>query len=118
MTKKIRYTVAGLFAGLINGLFGAGGGLILVPLYRRWHPECPRCAFACSVATVAPLCAVSLVLIQRHTPLNWLPAIPYLIGGAVGGLFAGKTLRRFPILWLRRIFGIFLLYGGIRALLP
>ena len=38
-------------------------------------------------------------------------------GGAVGGLLAGKIFRRVPLVWVRRAFGLLLLYGGVRAVL-
>lgn len=44
-------------------------------------------------------------------------AWPYLLGGALGGLLSGKIFRRVPMVWLRRAFGLLILYGGIRAVL-
>ena len=116
--KNGYYLLAGALAGLVNGLFGAGGGLVLVPLYRRADPQHPRVAFATSVAVIAPLCAVSFLLMQARQPTDLAAAAPYLLGGALGGFCSGPALRRLPVLWLRRLFGLFLLYGGVRALLP
>ena len=118
MKQKLKYAVAGFAAGLVNGLFGAGGGLILVWLYRLWDPQHPRQAFACSVAVIAPLCALSFALIQLQSPVSLTPVYPYLIGGAVGGIFSGRALQRVSVVWLRRIFALFLIYGGLSALLP
>ena len=39
------------------------------------------------------------------------------MGGLAGGLLGGKLFRRVPGPWLRRIFGVFLVYGGVRYLL-
>ena len=36
MKDSYKYAVSGAAAGAANGLFGAGGGMILVPLLTRW----------------------------------------------------------------------------------
>ena len=42
-------------------------------------------------------------------------ALPYLLGGTVGGMFGGKLFKGVNMLWLRRGFAILILYAGIRA---
>ena len=43
-------------------------------------------------------------------------SVPYLIGGAIGGVLAGLFLKKLPTKWLHRILGIFILWGGYRLL--
>lgn len=59
MKRKTRYAVSGVLAGVVNGLFGGGGGMVLVPLLRRWCGLEERKAFATCVAVILPLCVVS-----------------------------------------------------------
>ena len=54
-----KFAVTGGLAGLCNGLFGAGGGLFLVPLLTQWAGLEQRKAFATSVAVILPLSLVS-----------------------------------------------------------
>ena len=116
LSDRVKYLITGGLAGLANGFFGTGGGLFLVPLFIGWlHMESRR-AFAASVAVILPLCAVSVWVCARQGNLNFAAAQPYLIGGALGGLLSGKLFRRLNMIWLRRIFGLFILYGGVRAL--
>ena len=42
---------------------------------------------------------------------------PYLLGGAVGGVIAGRIFQKMSMVWLRRVFGLLILYGGVRAVL-
>lgn len=107
--------LAGLAAGCVNGIFGAGGGMILVPLLQRVSGLSAEDVFPCSVSIILPICLVSLVA-GELTSLPWVDALPYLIGGAMGGVLAGHFGQRIPTLWLHRILGGMILWGGIRYL--
>ena len=117
MSERTKFLIVGGLAGLANGLFGAGGGLFLVPLLAGWCTLDRRAAFATSVAVILPLSAVSAAVYWLHGALDLAAALPYLIGGAAGGLIAGRVFRRVRLVWLRRVFGLFILYGGVRAVL-
>lgn len=109
--------VSGALAGLACGLFGGGGGMVLAPLLTRWcHVEEKR-VFANCVAVIFPLCALSAGVFLLRTGLDFGQALPYLAGGLVGGLAGGKLFPRVPGQWLRWVFALFLLYGGVRYLL-
>lgn len=115
--RKLKYLVTGGLAGLANGLFGAGGGLFLVPLLSGWAKLPRRRAFAASVGIILPLSVVSAVIYWFRGGLDLSGAWGYLLGGALGGLVSGKVFRRVPVSWLRRGFGLLIVYGGIRAML-
>ena len=117
MGKKAKYAITGALAGTANGLFGAGGGLFLVPLLSAWCGLEQRQAFATSVAVILPLSVVSAAVYWLHGGLDLGAALPYLVGGAVGGALAGRLFRRLDMVWLRRAFGLLILYGGVRAVL-
>ena len=102
---KLKYLAAGGLAGLANGLFGAGGGLFLVPLLSGWAKMPRRRAFAASVGIILPLSGVSAVFYWVRGGLEWSGAWGVLLGGALGGLVSGKVFRRVPVRWLRRGFG-------------
>lgn len=117
MKDSAKFAVTGALAGAANGFFGAGGGLFLVPLLAAWTKVSEREAFATSVAVILPLSAVSAVIYWLRGGLDFLTAWPYLIGGAVGGVIAGRVFQKIDMLWLRRAFGLLILYGGVRAVL-
>ena len=75
--------VTGALAGVANGLFGSGGGLFLVPLFTKWLGMEQRKAFATSVAVILPLSAVSLAVFVMKGGLDFMAALPYLIGGLI-----------------------------------
>ncbi len=117
MKIQIKYAIAGGLAGAANGLFGAGGGLFLVPLLIGWIGMEQKKAFATSVAIILPLSIVSYALFCLKGGNIWAEALPYLIGGVVGGLLSAKLFRKVSAVWLHRAFGILLLYGGVKAVL-
>ena len=116
MKKEGKYRLAGAAAGLVNGLFGGGGGMLLFPLLSRWAGLEERKAFASCVGIILPACAVSAAVCFFQGRLPLLQALPYLLGGALGGAVGGALYRKVPLLWLRRIFALFLLYGAARYL--
>ena len=86
MKISVKYAVTGALSGAANGFFGAGGGLFLVPLLISWCGMEQKRAFATSVAVIFPLCAVSAVIYWLKGGLPIAQAVPYLLGGAGGGV--------------------------------
>ena len=117
MNRIAKCLTAGALAGILNGLFGAGGGLILVPLLVGWIGIEEKSAFATSVAIILPLSVVSYLLFCLRGGNVWFDALPYLMGGILGGFLSAKLFRHVSATWLHRIFALLLLYGGIKAVL-
>ena len=114
--NAVRVAIAGAAAGFINGIFGAGGGMVLVPLLTRFSSLEEAQVFSASVSMILPVCLVSLAFSNPSDGLTWNTLVPYLIGGFAGGLIAGPLSKKIPTLWLHRILGILILWGGIRNL--
>ena len=115
---SLRYALSGGAAGLVNGFFGGGGGSVLVPLFTRIGGLNQRQAFATSVAVILPLCILSAAIYLFRSGLDWNTALPYLAGGTVGGWLGGKWFRGMNMIWLKRLFGVLLIYGGVRCFFP
>ena len=114
--KKLGITVAGLCAGAVNGLFGAGGGMVLVPLLTKLTDLEEQEVFPASVSIILPVCFVSLSMTLDIQSFDWIKSIPYLLGSGIGGLLAGLFGRRIPTHWLHRLLGVLILWGGVRYL--
>jgi uncharacterized membrane protein YfcA len=117
MRKTVRYALAGAAAGAANGLFGAGGGMVLVPLLTGWCHLEDRKAFSTSLVIILPLCLVSILVYWQHGACSLSVAWPYLAGGLLGGLAGGAVFRKMPTKLLHRALGLVLVYGGVRMLL-
>ena len=108
--------IAGAAAGAVAGLFGAGGGMVLVPLLTLFTGISDDQIFPTSVSIILPICIVILVSRVREIPGNFTQALPYLLGSIPGGILAGITGNRIPTKWLHRALGMLILWGGIRYL--
>lgn len=108
--------LAGVGAGAVNGMFGAGGGMVLVPLLCLLTNLEEDEVFPASVGIILPVCFVSLGFTLRPNTMVWRTAVPYLIGSAVGGILAGFLGKKIPTKWLHRFLGIVILWGGVRYL--
>lgn len=115
MRKRIfsGMVLAGACAGAVNGLLGAGGGMLLVPMLSAFTSLEEDEIFPSSVAIIAPICVVSLLLTRN---IAWSASVPFLLGSALGGLLAGLWGKKIPTLWLHRGLGVLILWGGLRYL--
>lgn len=115
--SKARCAITGIFAGAANGFFGAGGGMFVIPLFTRWVKLDERETYASSVAVILPLCIVSAVVYIVRGGVDFMDALPYLIGGVAGGFVGGKLFKKIPTNVLRRAFALLLIVGGARSVL-
>ena len=115
--KKWGPWLCGAAAGIVNGLFGAGGGMVLIPLLRKFTSLEEKQVFASGVAVILPLSAVTLGMFFLKGGKIPSQGLPYIIGGALGGIGAGILLKKVKAKWLHRALGAFILYGGFRLLL-
>ena len=111
--KILGMVLAGACAGAVNGLLGAGGGMLLVPMLSAFTALEEDQIFPSSVAIIAPICLVSLLF---GRDIAWAASVPFLLGSAVGGLAAGLWGKKIPTAWLHRGLGILILWGGLRYL--
>ena len=116
MKRCIGAGISGFGAGILNGLFGAGGGMVLVPLMGKLTDLEERQRFPCAVAILFPVCIVSLLFSKDWGAFSLPQALPYLAGSLIGGICAGIWGKKIPVLWLHRALGILVLWGGIRYL--
>ena len=115
-TTKLRIIMAGTCAGAVNGLFGTGGGMVLVPLLTALTDIPEDSIFPSSVSIILPVCLISLLCSKNVDTLSFLTILPYLIGSTAGGVLCGIFGKRIPTKWLHRILGALILWGGVRYL--
>lgn len=110
--NTILLCAAAAISAAVNGIFGTGGGMVLVPLLGLLRTPKEQ-VFPVCVSIVLPFCLVSL-LMGGVFPMA--DAFVYLPGAVAGGLLAGKFGDKIPAKWLHRGLGALILIGGIRYL--
>ena len=81
----------GLLAGLMSGLFGVGGGTVIVPLLVLILGFDQRLAAGTSLAAIVPTATVGVISYAVHGSVAWIPAL-ILAAGAVVGAQVGTWL--------------------------
>ena len=114
--KWTRAAVTGTLCGLLNGLFGAGGGIAAVPLLRAGGLKQKK-AHATSLAVILPLAVVSAVSYLWSGAASFSEALPYLPGGFLGACAGALLMKKLSSNLLRRSFGALLIVAGVRLLL-
>lgn len=118
MRKKTwKSVLCGSLAGAVNGLFGAGGGMVLLPFLRRGKLAAGHACFATALAVMLPVSAVSFGVYALRGAVDLPAALPYCLGGIGGGLLAGLLCRRLPLKALQVALALLMLWGGARQFL-
>ena len=111
--KKWMIWPMGLAVGLLNGFFGAGGGMVGVPMLRVLGLETKQCHATC-IAIIAPLALASAWLYLKSGAFALSDAYIYLPAGLLGALLGGWLLPKLSSIWIRRIFGGLIIFAGAR----
>ena len=114
--KYVGIILAGISAGAVNGLFGAGGGMVLVPLLSLLTDLNDREIFTSSVCIILSFCLVSLALTYQSGIVTVDTILIYLLASAIGGLLSGVFGKKIPTILLHRLLGILIIWGGVQYL--
>ena len=105
----------GVICGLLNGLFGSGGGVAAVPLLEAAKLEAKE-SHATSVALIFVLSLATTISYFLGDKLDFTMAWSYIPYGLVGAIAGAVLLKKIPNSLLRRIFGVIILFAAFRIL--
>ncbi len=106
---------AGLAAGFLNGLLGAGGGIAVVLAVNKLFKEGTdkNTAFATALCVMLPVSLLSVALYSARGSMNvsgfGVFILPAVLGGALGGLLLG----RLKTVFLKKLFAALVVVSGI-----
>lgn len=112
--KMILCAVGGLTAGFFNGLFGSGGGTIIVPFLETFLKLDPKKSHATAILIIFGFTAVSLVFYGFSHALDVGLAVKVSAGGVVGGFVGAKLLGRLSNGAIHKLFGLFMIAAAVR----
>ena len=91
--------------------------MIVVPLLILLVKLADKNAFSSAISIILPLTIVSLVIYAKNGALDVKTALPYLLGGAGGGILAGLWFKKVSDRFLHIALGLLILFGGARLIL-
>lgn len=111
-----RGILAGVVVGLAGGLFGVGGGILLVPLLTGMFALSQHQAHGTSLAAIGATAAAGLVVYAAHGEVAWVTgaimAVTSMLCARLGARLAARTSRA----GLTRAFAVFLVLVAARLL--
>ena len=115
--KLMQTILVGLAAGFLSGLFGVGGGILIVPALVLVLGMTQRLAHGTSLAAVLPIAISGVVGFAVEDSIDW-PVAAALVIGAMGGAVIGThALQILSPTALARVFAVVLLLSAARLVL-
>ncbi|AMX03238.1 sulfite exporter TauE/SafE family protein [Microbulbifer thermotolerans] len=121
METLLIYLIVGAVAGTIAGLFGVGGGLIIVPalvlVYTALGIPAEILTHMAVATSLATIVITSLSSIRTHHlkgAVDWRVFLSMTPGILLGSWLGGVTAHLLPGAWLQLLIGIFALVIAVR----
>ncbi len=108
----MRLAVIATLAGAFSGLFGVGGGAIIVPLLILWMRYEEREATGTSLTAIPAIAAIGAAVQGVHGNVHVVDAL--IVGlPAIGGVVAGAALQqRVPVRVVSGAFAVLLIVSA------
>lgn len=110
--------LVGVGAGLLSGLFGVGGGILVVPALVMILKLDNRRASGTSLGAVLPIAVSSLLTYWGQDNVDWSMALFLAIGGVLGAVYGTKLIHVLPRRVLGYLFLTVLVITAIRLYVP
>ena len=104
----------GVAAGFFGGLFGVGGGLVMVPGMVLFMGLAQHRAHATSVAAIVAASAAAVTPLAVEGEVHWETAGLLLAGAVVGAYLGARFIDRLSPLWLARAFVLLVIVAALR----
>lgn len=116
-TLPIKLIGIGLIAGVINGLFGSGGGTLVVPALVFLIGLKDYKAHATAISVILPLTIISTIIYLKNNMIEFDIALIVALGGIFGSFIGAKLLKKVPTKILRKIFGTIIVITALRMII-
>ncbi|MCB0918583.1 MAG: sulfite exporter TauE/SafE family protein [Actinobacteria bacterium] len=108
----------GVLGGLLSGMFGVGGGIVMVPLLVIWLGLDQRRAIATSLVAIVPIAIAGMIGYAFGSNVDWRAGLILGIGGIIGGQLGVWLLHRIPVRVVQVLFAAVLVYSAWRLVFP
>lgn len=110
--------LSGTVVGLVNGFFGGGGGMIILPVFTFLLGFRQKTAHATAIAVILPISVISLIvyLIGNSTQIFNFNTLYVAVGVMLGGVVGALILKKISGAWLVKIFAVVMLVAGVKMM--
>ncbi len=119
--EKVKDTIilviCGLSAGFLNGIFGGGGGMIVVPLLMISLHLSNIKAHATAILIIFIISIFSILIYGFNGGIDFKIEIPTMLGSILGGILGAKLLNALNPTIIAFIFISLMLFAGIRLVI-
>ncbi|MDR2898965.1 MAG: sulfite exporter TauE/SafE family protein [Clostridiales bacterium] len=114
---NIKTALLGIVTGLANGLFGSGGGTVIVPGMQKFlHIEQHK-SHATAIAVILPLTIISAMIYFNGVKADYYMIFWVSAGGVFGGYIGAKLLNKLSGGMLHKIFGLCMIAAAVRMII-
>lgn len=114
--QNLSIVITGSLVGLVNGILGAGGGMLAVPLLKKIGFDTKQ-SHTNAIAVILPITVISAIMYLAKDLVTIKDSFVYIPTGLLGAITGTYLLKKISNKWLKRIFGALMVYAGIRLLL-
>lgn len=117
MKKFLKYIAVSLLSGVsgaINGFFGGGGGMLLVPLLEKMQGLPTKKAHATAIAVILPISASSAATYVLNGHFEWFPFTFTAVGCILGGIAGALLLKKLRPTATALVFALLMVGVGIK----
>lgn len=115
--KNTFLIITGAVCGAVNGFFGGGGGMIVVPMLCKLLKYETKVAHATALAIILPVSIVSGITYIINKQFDFSIGISVTIGALIGGIAGALLLKKLSAKWVAKIFAVVMLIAGGKLLL-
>ncbi len=109
--------IVGVAGGVIGGVFGVGGGIIVVPALVLGFGFAQHLAQGTMLATLLlPSFAFAVWTYHKAGNINWQAALLVSVGMMIGSILGAKYAQQIPAPVLKKMFGILMVVGGLKLI--
>jgi len=117
--RLMQYLIAaliGLFGGVTSGLFGVGGGIVMVPAMVFLLHTNIKTAIGTSLVVIIPTALTGAFKHHQLGNIDWRIAASLVPLAIVGGFLGAALTKSLPAETLKKLFGGFIILAGCRLL--
>ena len=118
--RRMQYLIAGLIGlagGVSSGLFGVGGGLVMVPAMVYFMQMNIKTAIGTSLVVIIPTALTGALKHHQLGNIDWKVAASLIPMAIIGGFIGAALTKHLPAEMLKKLFGGFIILAGCRLLL-